>query len=128
MDQKEKDSGSQEKSPEPIKASENAPGWLTFLDQESDQILGFVGWYALNIVIWTLFGARPGDELGETGVMLLLVFPFHILVLFMLLVIKSTRKFAYGAVAAIAVNFVMSLVMGLITNALCFVPFIYPDQ
>jgi hypothetical protein len=125
MDQDGKDSGHQEKSTEPTNASENAMGWRSFLGQDMEPVIGFVGWYVLNILMWMLFGAIPGDELGQTGILIILVFPIHILVLFVLIAIKSTRKFAYGAVVAIAVNFIISLVMGMITNAVCFVPFIF---
>jgi hypothetical protein len=79
---------------------------------------GFIGWYLVNGVIWVL----PGNNEFN----LLLTLPANILILIILAIIKRTRWIAFGMLTAIALNFLISLVLGLFNQAVCLVPFFSP--
>ena len=86
--------------------------WRGFLARYQQQIMGFVGWY---LVSWPL--VRP---LG------LNLFLLNIIALIVLALIKTTRRVAGGILIALALNFTISLILGLRLNALCFIPFFTP--
>ena len=108
MNQDGKDSA----TPEPTTPSENVTGWRGFLSIYNQQVMGFVGWY---LVSWAL--VRP---LG------LNLFFLNIIALIVLALIKATRRVAGGILIALALNFTISLILGLGLNALCFIPFFTP--
>lgn len=98
--------------PEPESIPADATGWRVFLARYQPQIMGFVGWY---LVSWAL--VRP---LG------LNLFFLNIIALIVLALIKATRRVAGGILVALALNFTISLILGLGLNALCFIPFFTP--
>lgn len=83
---------------------------------------GFLGWYLVNGLIWLLFS---GGSLNGEGALILnfLIFPLNVIALLIFAFNRSTRFFALGLLGALAVNFVISLVIGLQFNAMCFIPF-----
>lgn len=89
--------------------------WLFFA-------IGFIGWYLMNGIIWAL--APFSKNFNSYNVVLTL--PGNILVLLILATIKRTRWIAFGMLAAIALNFLISLVLGLFNQAVCLVPFFSP--
>ena len=115
MNQEGKDSTSQEKPPEPTRPSENVTGWRGFLTRYRQQIVGFFGWY---LVSWSL--VRP------LGLNLFFLNIIVLIVLIVLALIKGTRSVAGGILIALALNFTISLILGLGLNALCFIPFFTP--
>ena len=87
--------------------------------------VGFLGWY---LVIWLIYRLQiPGPDPQGYGTMILslIVFPAQIIGLFFLFVIKDVRKIGWGMLSAIAVNLLISLMLGLGLNAVCFIPFFF---
>jgi len=77
---------------------------------------GFLGWF----VAATLFYRQVRGE--ETLVICGgLLFPVNLVLLILLL--KYRTQIGWGMLAALAVNMVDSLVLGLVQNAFCFIPF-----
>lgn len=76
---------------------------------------GFLGWFLVNGLIWLFFK----DNIGLN----LLVFPVNLIVLIVLFAVKKNRKYAQGVLAAVGVNLLISLILGLFFNAFCFIPF-----
>jgi Na+/proline symporter len=87
-----------------------------------DFLIGFVGWFIINGVLLLLVIGLDRDAyyngLGSTWAC---GFPLNILVLVFLAFTR--RQVALGMLTALAVNFLVSLVIGLFENAICFVPF-----
>ena len=82
---------------------------------------GLLGWYAVNWASWGLVG---GFSTGENIIGNLICLPVNLLVLLILAIIRQTRWVALGILAALAINFAISLLLGLQFNAICFIPFI----
>jgi len=105
--------------------NENAPikeprDWREWL-RKNDQILyGFFGWYLINSIIWLLISTRGYAEYVFLN---LFIFPINLLTLIVLSVIKSTRKIGLGILIALALNLLLSLMVGLTINGVCFIPF-----
>lgn len=88
-------------------------------------VVGFLGWY---LVVWLIYRLqiRDLDPQGySTMTLSLLVFPAQIIALFFLFVIRDFRKIGWGMLSAIAVNLLISLMLGLGLNAVCFIPFFF---
>lgn len=78
--------------------------------------VGFLGWY----LVTALFYGQVMDQEALTicgG----LLFPVNLILLILLL--KYRTQLGWGMLAALAVNMVVSLVLGLVQNAFCFIPF-----
>lgn len=88
-------------------------------------VLGFLGWY---LVVGLIYGLVMIDDPQGYGALIisLLVFPAQIIALFILFLVKRFRKIGWGVLSAIAVNLLISLIIGLNFNALCFIPFFDP--
>jgi hypothetical protein len=79
------------------------------------QILyGFVGWYLVNGAFYLIPGAIN---------FFFALFLANIIVLIVLVLIKETRMVGIGILIALALNFLVSLVLGIFFNGVCFVPF-----
>jgi hypothetical protein len=78
--------------------------------------VGFLGWYLATAIFY-------GQVRDQEALMICggLLFPVNVLVL--ILLFKWQRQMGWGMLAALAVNMVVSLVLGLIQNAFCFIPF-----
>jgi hypothetical protein len=96
----------EEKPPEPEMSPQRK--WVLFA-------AGFLGWYLVNALIWFVLN---GDLGAVCGIWLVNGFALLILALN-----HPTRPVALGILAALALNFVISLMAGLTDNALCFIPF-----
>jgi hypothetical protein len=112
MDSKQNDSGLPQNPPEPTVFPETATGWRGFLARYRQQLIGFIGWY---LIAWAL-----------TGLLSFWLFFVSLVALIFLALIKETRRLAGGILIALALNFVISLILGLGLNAFCFIPFFYP--
>ena len=117
--------------PEPPDRQGNLAKLLNFLFNRialyRDYIIGFVGWFLVNGVLWSALTAsvsapRNGNEFGPftLGICTL---PIGFVVLLVLTYVPKTRKIGWGALAAIFLNLFISLILGLSNNAVCFVPF-----
>ena len=93
-------------------------------------ILGFALWYVVMGLIFV--GLVPPGKYtpNEAEEMILicngLFFPLQVIVLIILFVTKNRREVGWGMLAAIGVNLVISLALGLVLNAVCFIPFFAP--
>lgn len=83
--------------------------WLLFAS-------GFFGWYLVMALIY-------GQRFDQESLMICggLLFPVNLVILVLLL--KQQRYAGWGILSALGVNFVISLLLGLWNNALCFLPF-----
>ena len=97
------------------------PKWLLFA-------AGLLGWYLVNGLIWLMMLRSPfyPGWLDTYGFPNLILLPLNLIILVVLAIIKRTRMIAFGILAALALNIVISLVIGLQGNAWCFVPFFIP--
>jgi len=87
--------------------------------------VGFLGWYFINGSVWFLWSPNQ-NTLGGQGygiILNLLLLPANGIALLIFGIIRSTRRIALGILAALALNFFISLFLGLSTNATCFIPF-----
>jgi hypothetical protein len=93
--------------------------YATIRERTFDLLIGFVGWSAINSLIWMIL--RSGDcSYGCIGFNLLL-FPINLVILIVLAFAR--RWLAMGMLIAIAINFAIALAMGALLNALCAIPF-----
>ena len=89
---------------------------------------GFLGWFLVNGLAWLiLLSGRKFSSGDETAVICngALILPLNLIILVLLAWKVGTRQIAWGILAAWGVNLVVSLVLGLSTNAFCLVPFFY---
>lgn len=86
---------------------------------------GFLGWFLVNGGLWLLLLDRSEFNSEEGSILTngMCVFPLNLAIMAFLLWKKETRQTGQGILAAYAVNFAISLVLGLGTNAVCLVPF-----
>ncbi len=93
--------------------------WLKFA-------IGFLGWYLANGLIWLLFPIHwQGISVytSEDLTPVLCILPLNILVPIVLAIPRPTRWVALGLLAALVLNFAISLLFGLFWQAVCLVPF-----
>ena len=88
-------------------------------------VIGFVGWWVFNGALW--FALTGGKGLGY-GVFILnlLVFPANLLILIVLAFVR--HWISLGWLAAIAVNLLIALIVGVASNGFCFIPFFTPIE
>jgi len=79
--------------------------------------IGFVAWYVINGLIWLGGTSNYGFFLA------IFTLPGNLIVLLICAITPRLRRVALGILIAIALNLVITLVLGMFTNALCFVPF-----
>lgn len=89
--------------------------------REASFLAGFLGWYLINGLIWLGLGNPVDSEYIPN----LLIFPINLLALIILSVGKRTRNVGLGILAALALNLLLSLILGALMNGVCFVPFYY---
>jgi hypothetical protein len=90
-------------------------------EQIIDFVVGFVGWFLLNSTGWLLTGA----VLEETDMANLLFLPLNVIVLIVFLIIR--RWIGFGILAAVALNLIISLIIGATIQATCAIPFWVPE-
>ncbi|MGC1376132.1 MAG: hypothetical protein WA821_07920 [Anaerolineales bacterium] len=79
--------------------------------------VGFVAWYVINGLIWW------GGTSNYRFFLAIFTLPGNLIALLICAIVPRLRKVALGILIAIALNLVITLVLGMLTNALCFVPF-----
>lgn len=79
-------------------------------------VAGFLGWFLLTTLFY-------GQVRGQETLMICggLLFPVNLVVLIVLL--RKQPQMGWGMLSASAVNLVISLILGLVQNAFCFIPF-----
>jgi hypothetical protein len=85
--------------------------------QITEIVIGFVAWYVINGLIWW------GGTSNYRFFLAIFTLPGNIIALLICAIVPRLRRVALGILIAIALNLVISLVLGMMTNALCFVPF-----
>ena len=93
------------------------PPKLYIITKRIDAASGFVGWFLINGLVW---GSTDG---GEALIIPILCFSVNVITLFILAAIPPTRWIALGILAAWAINFILSMIFGVIGNGSCLVPF-----
>lgn len=82
--------------------------------------LGFLGWFVVNFGIWKLIlWLNPGPGIFINFAIL----PANLLLMIVLALARQTRMIAFGIVAAMAANLVISLLIGQMLAGFCFLPF-----
>jgi len=88
--------------------------------------VGFLGWYLVVwLIYWSLLNGKTDPQGYSAMILSMLVFPAQIIALFILFVVKDFRKIGWGMLSAIAVNLLISMILGLGLNAVCFIPFFF---
>jgi len=82
-------------------------------------VVGFIGWF----LIMALFYGQVADS-EAMMICAGLFFPVHVIAV--ILLIKLVPSVGWGMLSAIGVNLVISMILSLFTNALCFIPFFKP--
>ena len=105
--------------------NENAPmeelkDWREWLRKNNQILYGFFGWYLINGLIWLYISSLNQMESIFNN---LFIFPINLLALIILSVNKRTRKIGLGILIALALNLLLSLIVGLSINGICFIPF-----
>ena len=93
-------------------------------------VIGLLGWFVVNGLLW-LWWISPGERTVGSEEWLainMLCFPLNVGILFVLGLIKTTRPIAAGILAAMGLNFIISLIFGLTLNAVCLLPFFIGGQ
>lgn len=91
-----------------------------------DFVAGFGGWYLLNGLVWLLIGYNYGWLEGTYGVPNLLLFPLNVILLIVFLIFR--RWIGLGILGALALNLLIALVMSIVVNGVCAVPFWVPPD
>ncbi len=93
---------------------------------------GFIGWYIVNGLFWLIYVQFPVKDpnaiygLSPYLNMAMLATVINVILLIVLALIRRTRWIALGVLCALALNFAVSLVLGLSFNAFCLTPFFTP--
>jgi hypothetical protein len=99
----------------PKRSPKHSPESISDFQITIEILIGLAGWYLVNGLFW--LGARGNDTLiGYTC-------PGNFIVLLICVINPRFRMVATGILIALALNFVASLLLGMMTNAFCFVPF-----
>jgi hypothetical protein len=80
---------------------------------------GFLGWFVINWLVWREIGVNE----GENFLFGILTLPVNLIVMVVLAAVRRTRWIGLGILTAIVLNLVITLVMGLVTQAVCLIPF-----
>lgn len=75
---------------------------------------GFIGWYVINGLLYLI---------PRITSFFMFLFFTNILVILTLILTKETRYVGLGTIIALALNFLVSLILGVFFNGVCFVPF-----
>jgi hypothetical protein len=84
-------------------------------------IAGFLGWFVVNGLAWFLLA--EGNFSGSYAIPNIIILPANVIVLLILTIKRSTRPIGQGILVALAVNLLIALIIGVMGNGLCFVPF-----
>jgi len=95
-------------------------------EQYVDFAIGFGGWYLLNGLAWLVIGYDTRWIRDYYGMQNLLCFPLNLLLLIVFLMRR--RWIGHGILGALALNLFIALVMSVVVNGLCAVPFWVPPE
>jgi len=87
--------------------------------------IGLAGWYLVNGLIWFWVSPSPVNGSGYSALFSFIMIPANILVLLVCALIPRLRNVALGILIALALNLFISLLLGMVANALCFIPFFH---
>ena len=91
-------------------------------EKRIELLIGFIGWFVINGVLWAIAAGTPvGLAYLPPN---LILFPANVLVLIILA--RTRRWVALGVLIALAVNLLITLIMGVVIAGFCFVPFFTP--
>lgn len=90
-------------------------------EQYIDFAIGFGGWYLLNGLAWLAIGYDYGWLEGDYGVANLFLFPLNMILLIILVILR--RWIGLGILGALALNLLIAMVMNIVVNGTCAVPF-----
>lgn len=98
------------------------------LGKAGEVFMGLFGWYAVNGITWFLLLPPSRSSYQNSYGMEIALFsmgliPFNMIFLMILGSMPRTRMIALGILIAIALNFLLSLLLGMTMNAYCFIPF-----
>ena len=91
-------------------------------EKRIELLIGFIGWFVINGVLWVIASGTPVGI--AYGIPNLILFPANVLVLIILA--RTRRWVALGVLIALAVNLLITLIMGVAFEGLCFIPFLTP--
>ena len=90
-------------------------------------VAGFFGWYLVMALInGPQVLPNPGAQVYSESLFVCNALLFPVQVLLLIIWIKARYQVGWGMLAAIGVNLVISLALGLGYNAACFIPFFVP--
>ncbi|MBI3241873.1 MAG: HEAT repeat domain-containing protein [Chloroflexi bacterium] len=106
----------------PSTSSKKPP--VTTRQKYIDLAIGFFVWYVVNTFVWFLLleGGGLSDGQGLAIALNLFILPANLIVLIILAFVR--RWVALGILVALAANFVIAAILGLITQAQCGIPFL----
>lgn len=85
---------------------------IKWIDKYKLALAGFFGWYIVS-----------GMMLSSVGALSMCAFPINIMLLLVAGRVKSLRQLGFGILTALALNFLISLFVGVFINGICFIPF-----
>jgi hypothetical protein len=94
------------------------------VSQIIETVIGFAAWYVINGLIWLGVGSGSSSY-APLLFGLFLILPGNIIVLLICAIVPRLRRVALGILIAMALNFFISLLLGMAFNAWCFVPFFH---
>ncbi len=101
--------------PQPVKQ-------LSRNEKTRDFLIGFLGWFLVNGLVWAVITERIGGELGQYSFIFgIFVLPPNLLALVILAFAR--RWVALGLLVAYAANFALALLAGAFINGVCWFPF-----
>lgn len=77
---------------------------------------GFFGWFLVTVLIY-------GQKFSPEALMMCGGLLFLVNAVVLVLLLSKLRPVGWGMLSALGVNFVISLMLGLANNAVCFIPF-----
>ena len=108
------DSSQADEQPQPKPPISRLMKWLWFAS-------GFFGWFLMTGLFYLALFPKYDPNNAAPVICSGLLFPVHIG--FLVLLLKTEPYFGWGMLGALATNLIISQVLGLATNAFCFVPF-----
>jgi hypothetical protein len=86
---------------------------------------GFLGWFAVNGVLWLIFAGGLVLDDYENLPLNVIVFPFNLVILAVLFRTNKTRQVAQGILTAFGLNFFISIFLGSFYGIFCLIPFFF---
>lgn len=99
---------------EPVETPTAPKPVLTRDEKRRRFLIGFLGWWLVNVPLAMVLNAR---HLAEVLFMV-----FFVQVVLLIIMAFANRAVALGMLAAIGLNLVISILFGLLFNALCWIP------